>query len=365
MFASHTMFGGGYSLVWASVARSLVRLFVLTPTTPWREWIEPHRIEWAQTREFFRFGLPMSVASIAGFGSQKFDNYVFAHHFGPGDCSKYNLAYNFADMPAALIAEQVGDVLVPSFARLEGEKRKEGLLLSIRMLVFLVAPLSIGLAMVAPALVKLAFTPEYDSISVVLRILAMFAIPRTIIWIGNSYLQVRNEPRTIMWLEIARMIGIVVFMHGFIVAAWAMRGPHTALRAACVSVVLVFSLSALSYVLVIRKLEGASLWSQLSPLVPPLLASAPMAAAVWGVSYLMWARSIFGLDHPIANQIDRVRVFGPRLIIEILVGAIVFVPSALILAPGPSRELLKLIREARTRRRKGEGEEAASEATAT
>ena len=36
----------------------------------------------ARTREFFAFGLPMSVAGLANFGSAKFDNLVYSHHFG-------------------------------------------------------------------------------------------------------------------------------------------------------------------------------------------------------------------------------------------------------------------------------------------
>jgi hypothetical protein len=44
---------------------------------------------------------------------------------------------------------------------------------------------------------------------------------------------------------------------------------------------------------------------------------------------------------------------------------VVFVPSAFLLAPGQSRELIKLISEARTRRRKGaEADEEAAPETA-
>lgn len=59
---------GGASLIWASLARSTLRVFVLSLTTPWREWAEPCRITWQRTRELFAFGLPMSVASLANFG---------------------------------------------------------------------------------------------------------------------------------------------------------------------------------------------------------------------------------------------------------------------------------------------------------
>jgi hypothetical protein len=57
------------------------------------------------------------------------------------------------------------------------------------------------------------------------------------------------------------------------------------------------------------------------------------------------------------------RVFGPRVVVEMLVGALVFAPSALILAPQQSRDLLRLVRGAAQRRRGG-GEEAGAPAAA-
>src|SRR5262249_49339283 len=153
----------------------------------------------------------------------------------------YNLAYNFADLPASLIAETVGDVLVPSFAHMkDDEERKHALLLSLRMLTLVCAPLAAGLAIVAPILVKLAFTPHYFGAYQILRIVALFGLARTIIWIANSYLQVRNEPRTIMILVTARMVGIVVVMHTFIVIGMAVSGKVWWITWACSAVLAVF-----------------------------------------------------------------------------------------------------------------------------
>ena len=273
-----TMFGGAWAIVWATMARSVVRLTTITATTPWREWIEPHRITRAQTRELFTFGWPMSIATIAGFGSSKFDNFVFAHHFGEGSVGLYNLAYNFADMPASLVAETVGDVLVPSFAHMEDDKnRKDALLLSLRVLVLIVTPLAVGLALVAPNLVKLAFPPRYVGITQALRILAMLGVPRTVLWTCNSYLQVRDRTRAIMKLELYRMVGIVLFMHVASLAAIAIV-PRQAMLVACGSVVLVFFLSAITYMVAIRKLNGVSLVDQIRPLLsahPGLRAHGP------------------------------------------------------------------------------------------
>lgn len=351
-----TRFGGGNALVWAMVVRSVVRLLAFSTTTYWRDWAEPHPITLAQTREFFGFGLPMSLAGIANWGSAKFDNFVYSHHFGEAAVGQYNLAYNFADVPAALIAETVGDVLVPSFAHMENvEQRRRSYLVAIETLVLLVTPLALGLAAVAPDLVKLAFPAKYAGITIALRILVLFGVPRTVIWTANSYLQVRNKPRIIMNLEMARMLGIVLLVHGFTWLGRQVLPPSQAQLVACAAVVSVFALNALGYMLVIRRVDGVSLGDQILPLLPPALACVPMVLAVYGIQNGLERIPFFAVADEGALHTfgERARAFGPRLLLSVVGGAIVFVPSALALAPKASRRLLSMVRNARARRRGG------------
>jgi PST family polysaccharide transporter len=232
------------------------------------------------------------------------------------------------------------------------EERRRGLLLALRIMILVVTPSAVGLAAVAPTLSKLAFDPRYqEGIIKVLQVLAMFAMARTITWVCNSYLQVRNQARTIMFLETARLVGIVVFMNLFILAGWHLQGKGHAVRWACASVVFVFMMSGLSYMAVIRRLDGVSLRDQILPILPPLVACVPMVLAVVGARRLVTRVGLFALDHPTVGMLDRVRVFAPRLALEILVGTIVFVPSALLFARGSSRALIGVVRDALQRRR--------------
>lgn len=356
-FAGGTPYGGANALVWASLARGVLRVITLSATTPRREWLTPVKLDWGITREMFAFGLPMAIVTIASIGSQKFDNLVFQYHFGLAWLTFYNLAYNFADMPAALIGDQIGDVLVPSFAHMQDpERRKKALLLSMRMLLLIVTPLAIGLALIAPTLSKLAFDRRYqEGIIKILQLLAMFSMARTVTWVANSYLQVRNRPQVIMMLEMGRMISIIVFMNAFIMIGM-MKGRGHAVRWACAAVVLVFTLSAIAYTWAVKKLDGVSLRAQLAPVFPPLLACVPMVIAVIAARRTFTSMHMFILDRPVTGIGDQIRIFMPRLIIEITLGAIVFVPSALLLAPRTSRELVGLLRNAVTKRKRGGGE---------
>lgn len=338
--------GGGNAVVIASIARSAVRLVALSAITPRREWLEPCRITWQGTRDLFSFGLPMALANVAGIGSRSWDNLVYSHHFGHGAAGVYNLAYNLADIPATQIAETIGDVLVPSFAHLDGRKRRQrALLLSLRQMMLLVAPLSFGLGAVANALAGTFFDRRWAGLGTEMTILSVLSAVRPIGWIGCSYLQVEDRPLTIMVLESAKTAGVVLLMHVF--AVWAPRlfgpgsgSPSVGESAACVAVGLVFALSSLGYTVVLKMKEGIQLGVQLAELGPPLAACAPMVVGVVGIEHLLGGPA---LTTPA----------GVRLAVEITVGALVFVPSAWLLAPATAREFVTLLAKALRRREAG------------
>lgn len=342
---------GGASFIWASIARSFLRFVTLSFTTPRREWLEPCRITWQRTRDLFAFGLPMSVATIAGFGSRRWDNILIGRHFGQGILGIYNLAYNLADIPATQIGETLGDVLVPSFAQMDSQtRRKKALMLSMRILMLIVAPLAIGLGAIAPTLVKTLFDQRWAQVADMLIVLSVLSIVRPVGWIGSSYLQVKNRPREIMVLEVSKTVGLLALIalfqnlhrildsFGLHPIVEALNLEHRAPLWACAAVGIAFALNSLGFMWEIKRVDGLTLREQILPLLPPIIACVPMVLAV------------LGIRHALA---DRATPMMLKLVAETAVGALVFIPSALLLAPSISKELLKLLRHALQRRRAG------------
>ena len=112
----------------------------------------------------------------------------------------YNLAYNLADVPAIQVGEQVGDVLVPSFARMEPERRPAALLRSLTLLGLVVFPLAVGLGAVAETVVRALLDPRWHPVAPMLMVLSALSVTRPIGWTVTSYLQARQMPRLIMCL---------------------------------------------------------------------------------------------------------------------------------------------------------------------
>src|SRR6185295_18164997 len=100
---------------------------------------------------------------------------------------------------------------------------------------------------------------------------------------------------------------------------------------ACAGVGVAFAILAVAGMVMVRAEDGVDLGRLLGGVLPPLVACGPMAAAVLGVRHLL---EPVGL-RPIV-----------LLAVELIVGAVVYVPSALLLAREVSREFLRLFREA-------------------
>ncbi|HTM44850.1 MAG TPA: oligosaccharide flippase family protein, partial [Polyangiaceae bacterium] len=162
---------GAAAIVAGSVARSTVRLALYVRSVRLQTWLSPSRLDPKQIRELLAFGVPMSLGGLCEFASRRWDNLLVSRFFGPATTGMYNLAYNLADVPAIQIGEQIGDVLLPSFARMHLERRRAALLRSLSLLSLIVFPLAVGLGAVAPSLVAVIFDPRWQAIGPMLILL--------------------------------------------------------------------------------------------------------------------------------------------------------------------------------------------------
>lgn len=321
---------GGMAIVYASLARSVLRLGLAARSVSWRDWLEPHRLSLEVTKKLLAFGAPLSLANLAMFGSRRWDNLLVSRLFGPGTAGVYNLAYNLADIPATQIGEHIGDVLVPSFAQLEGaERRRAALLRALRLLLLLVTPLAIGLGAVAESVVGTFFGARWRGVAAMLTVLSALSVVRPVGWIVQSYMQAQQRTRVVMVLELAK----TALLMG-VIATLGRLGPLWA----CGAVGVAFGAHALASLMALRLGDEPLPWSGLlGGFVGPLAASAPMAAAVLGVRHGL--RAVGLSSAPLS------------LALELVAGGLVYVPAALLFARATSRDLLALLKDAIARRK--------------
>jgi len=317
---------GGASIVLGNIARSSTRALIMIGFADRRDWLAPTRLRLSSMLEIWKFSGPIWFASLAGFACRRWDNLLVSRFYGADVMGSYNVAYNLAENPP-VVAEQAIDVLLPSYAQLEPDKRVAGFIRSLSLLSFLTSPLVIGLGAVAPSLVATFLSSSRSDVAPMLTVLSMMAVTKPLVWASAAYFQATDRPRTVMALEIMNLVLLVTAITtlGRISAVWA-----------CGAVGLVSAFRAVITAVVLRRVHGTPLWTFFAPQLRPVLACVVMVIATVAVR------------HAIAPLALR---NGARLLLEVVVGGGAYIAAAWLVANETFRDALDLARRAAHRRR--------------
>jgi PST family polysaccharide transporter len=316
----------GMSVVYGNIAQSLMILLVLISAAGVRSWTTPTKLSWKRFRDMIRFGLPLGIESVAHNAGRYCDNLLMARYFGPGPMALYGMAYNLADIPATYVGEQIGSVLLPSLAELPPERRPGVLERSTALLALIIFPMAVGLAAISDTLVGVALSEEWQEVAPLLAILAALSVFRPITWTLSSYLEATEQTSLFMWLEMGKLVPL--FGGIIILQRWG-------IEAAACSVGIAYGLHAVIGVHYVSK-TGPSKRKLLMGFARPLMACGVMAAAVLGTRLAFYEA---GIDNP-----------HLLLPVEIVVGAVSYIPAALILARPICKDFFHLLRQMRGRR---------------
>jgi PST family polysaccharide transporter len=319
---------GAMAIAWGSLARSVFRFAAIVPVVDIREWLEPHRLRPATLRKIVGYGMNVTVASIATFGMRRWDNLLVSRYFGMAAMGAYNYAYNLADTPANAIGDQMSDVVAASFPHVDQRRRAEALVEACAMVSMIMFPLSIGLAVVAPTVVDTFFDQKWSNVGTMLTLLSALSVARPIAGILSSYFYASRRPSVVLWLEWLSLAGVIATISsvGRVGVNWA-----------CASVGVVFVLRTLAGLWMVRRQDGVPLAEFLLPMARPLAACLAMAA---GVSAARPA--IAGFAAPL------------RLLIEIALGAAIYIGGALLVARSGCTDLRASAPRSRRRHDAGE-----------
>ncbi len=314
---------GAMAIAWGNLARSTFRFLTIVPSVNRREWLEPHRLRLATMTKIVSYGIEVSVATIATFAMRRWDNMIVSRYYGPAVMGAYNYAYNLADTPAVAIGEQMSDVISASLPHASADNRVTALVRASTMISLIMFPLGFGLGAVAPTVVQTFFTQRWASVGTMLVFLSVLSAPRPIAHILIAYFFACQRPRVVVWLEWFSLGAIVVTLStiGRLGTTWA-----------CAAVGMVCVLRTLAAMWAVQRMSGVRMAAFLVPLARPLVASAVMVAAI------LLVRPELDVLRPAA-----------QLVVEVLLGAVVYVAAALVIAGSASREFFGLIRSAMSR----------------
>jgi PST family polysaccharide transporter len=324
---------GPSAIVIGTLARSVVTSSLFFYAAPRAEWFVRARLRAADVRDLFLYGLPILIANISDRAATRCDNFIVTKLFGLDVMARYQLSFSLAEMPIFNVAEHIGEVLMPSFSRMEPAQRERAVVRAPGLMGLIVSPLGVGLGAVAPTVVATFFNdrwgPEMGSM---LRILSIMTVFRPMTWSAIAYAQAVQKPRLVMISSFSRAIVVLplIAIFGYVggSADWA-----------CIGAGIGYAFHAVFTIVATGAVTDMATGAYLRGVVRPLLPCIPMFFVVELVERTIVAPS------------DNHVLLVASLAAQIISGAIIYVGAAFMLVRPSVDELLRIGRESIRRRR--------------
>jgi len=190
--ASIVLLCAGYGIValaWALVASTWMTCAILW----FRSGVAGASLGWPSAacwRDVGRQTAKLFAGGFFGYLNCRLDNLLVAASLGPTAMSFYGMAWNAARMPASIVGRSASFVLVPTVAKLHGERAtvERGLRECLLYSYVLLAPLCLGLYLAAPEAVAVVLGAKWLPVVPILRIMCVTVLVTPLIEISNSLL---------------------------------------------------------------------------------------------------------------------------------------------------------------------------------
>ncbi len=271
---------GVWSLVVQQVSAALIATICLWLLSSWR----PSPVfSMAALRSLFGYGSRLLASSVL---NQLFDNLylvVIGRVFSPADLGFFTRAKTLNELPSQTLAELTGRVTFPVFSSIQDDidRVRRGLRKTLTALVMINFPVLIGLAVVAPLLVRLLLTDKWAPAVPYLQLLCAGSLLYPLHLMNLNVLQALGRSDLFLRLEIIKKALIVIniavtWRWGISAMIWGMLAT-----------------SVIGYVLntwYTGKFVRYPLKDQATDLLPYLGASLAMGAAVLAIGRLQPGR---------------------------------------------------------------------------
>ena len=316
---SSVSFLSGMALVLGAVGRSAFLLAVFLVVAD-RSWLRPVRLSWTLTRDMVKYSAPLALANMTDFATTRWDNLLIGRFHGTEVMGIYNLSYNLSQTSTLSVADHIADVLFPSFARIDAQRRGQALVRAVSAMVLVVFPLAFGLATIAPTLVAALFPAQWALIAPMLTVLSIHSAANPSSWAFRAFFKADNRTALIM---VAGLLRLIVLVGGIV--SIGRFGPLWA----CTAVNFGFVIHLLFMWSELRHNQRSLMRPTARGILQALLACLPMVGSV------LLAQFLVRLVCPLAP------IWA--LCIEIPAGVLGFALGAFMFARATSIELLSLL----------------------
>lgn len=166
---------GIWSLVYAALTKSVLVLVLDWILTPGWEWITPKPWDGKLMRKLLSFGLQSTGGGVTTFIYSLIDNFTVTRWLGTTQLSYYQKSFDFTSRTVDGLNNVISAVLLPSYAQIQSERERlsRAYLKSLRLISFIIVPVTMGMLIVAPEMIVTFLTDKWSPMIAPFQILCV------------------------------------------------------------------------------------------------------------------------------------------------------------------------------------------------
>lgn len=272
--------GNVWALVAGSVVGNVISVFVSYLLHGYRPGL---KFDPELARELVDFGKWVFGSSIVGFLQNQGDDVFVGWFLGATPLAFYQMAYRFSNAPATELSDVINKVTFPSLSQVQDDNQKlrNGYFRTLRFSVFLAIPAATGIALVAPAFVRVVLGTAWLPTVPLMQALAVWGGLRALDSTNFAVMYALSRPDMVLKLKLVRTAFIALGIY-FAAARFGLLGVASVLIVAAALV------APLGIYVTLRLIDGSvrrCLWNLVHPLVGSLLMAGTLLAVQATVSF--------------------------------------------------------------------------------
>jgi lipopolysaccharide exporter len=166
---------GIWSLVYAALTKAVLTLVLDWILTPGWEWITPKPWDRKLMRRMLSFGLQSTGGGVTTFIYSLIDNFTVARWLGTIQLSYYQKSFDFTSRTVDGLNNVISSVLLPSYAQIQSDRERlsRAYLKSLRLISFIIVPVTMGMLIIAPEMVLVFLTEKWSPMIAPFQILCI------------------------------------------------------------------------------------------------------------------------------------------------------------------------------------------------
>jgi PST family polysaccharide transporter len=210
-----TMAYEGYG-VWSLVAQQITNqttyVSILWVASSWRPSLA---FSFSHAEDLFSFGVGVIGSSILGFVNRRMDDLLIGAFLGSTALGYYNISYRILLALTQLISRVGSKVMFPVFSHLqsEDEELRETYYTAVNYMSIISVPIFIGLAVLAPYVIPVAFGAKWSASIPVMQILSFAGLLQSLIYFNTPVILAKGHSFINMFLSAIRaVVNFTAFM---------------------------------------------------------------------------------------------------------------------------------------------------------